>query len=225
MPRPTIPDRAGTVLDRARDVILEKGYRRATIADIAARAGVGKGAVYLDFASKEELLDALLARSMRDLAREVRDRAAASAEPVTLSAAFRFGLEALLGDRLLLALHLSDEDVLGDYVRTKGPERYRARMDWLGDYLVDLQRAGLLRGDLDPGAASLLMSVFGVGLANAAASLGGLPPERLAEAVSLMADLITAGWEEPASRTDPEAARRAHAALLDRLDAQIGADR
>ncbi|MER6990355.1 helix-turn-helix domain-containing protein [Saccharopolyspora hirsuta] len=222
MPRSTIPDRANVILDQAREIVLEKGYQRTTIAEIARRAGVGKGAVYLDFPSKEALLDALLVRSARSLTQAVRDRVDRSAQPVALSAVYRFGLEALLGDELMLACYLADDGVLGGYLREKGPQRYRPRMDWLADYVAELSRAGLLRADLDPGAASLMMSVFAVGLANASATVGALTGEQLGQAVELMAGLIAAGWEV-GDGADPAAAHRAHIRLLELLADQIGA--
>ncbi|PRX96715.1 TetR/AcrR family transcriptional regulator [Allonocardiopsis opalescens] len=222
MPRPTIPDRAEALLDHARAVILEQGYRRATVAAIARRAGVAKGAVYLDFPSKEALLDALLVRSMRRMAASVRERVAAHGEAVTLSAAFRYGAEALLGDELMLAFYLGDAEVLGDYVRAKGPERYRLRLDWLTEYVVELRGAGLLRTDLDPREASLLMSVFTVGLINAAGALGPLTAGQLGRTVELMGELIATGWERPGDPGSP-AVRRVYAALLDRLDEQLAA--
>jgi len=40
-------------------VFTEKGYRQATMDDVAKKVGVSKGALYLYFASKEELFDAL----------------------------------------------------------------------------------------------------------------------------------------------------------------------
>ncbi len=43
------------ILDSARQVFDEKGYRQATMDDIARKLGVSKGALYLYFASKEEL--------------------------------------------------------------------------------------------------------------------------------------------------------------------------
>ncbi|MDA3645439.1 TetR/AcrR family transcriptional regulator [Saccharopolyspora indica] len=221
MPRATIPDRANVILDQARAIVLEKGYQHTTIAEIARRAGVGKGAVYLDFPSKEALLDALLVRSARALTQVVRDRVDGSALPVSLSAVYRFGLEALLGDELMLACYLADDGALGGYLREKGPQRYRPRMEWLSDYVAELSRAGLLRADLDPAAASLVMSVFAVGLANASATVGALTGEQLGRAVELMAGLVSAGWEVGGDG-DPEAAHRAHSRLLDLLADQVG---
>ena len=48
--------RIGEILDAARQSFSERGYENATMADIAARAGVVEGSVYKYFASKRDLL-------------------------------------------------------------------------------------------------------------------------------------------------------------------------
>ncbi|MCK4452172.1 MAG: helix-turn-helix transcriptional regulator, partial [Anaerolineae bacterium] len=53
--------------ERRRDIILkvaaavfaEKGYQRATVKEIAARAGIAPGTIYLYFSSKREILSAV----------------------------------------------------------------------------------------------------------------------------------------------------------------------
>jgi AcrR family transcriptional regulator len=51
------PDvRRRQLLDAASEVILEKGFDAMTVSEVAARAGVGKGTVYLYFDSKTALL-------------------------------------------------------------------------------------------------------------------------------------------------------------------------
>ena len=47
------------ILTAANQVFGEKGYRQATMDDVAKKLGVSKGALYLYFASKEELFDAI----------------------------------------------------------------------------------------------------------------------------------------------------------------------
>lgn len=49
-----------SLLEASLDVFFEKGFAAAKIDDISARAGVSKGAVYLYFHSKQDLLEALL---------------------------------------------------------------------------------------------------------------------------------------------------------------------
>ena len=53
-------EREALVLRAAYDVLVEKGYYEATIDEIAAQVGISKGTVYLHFASKEELVVALV---------------------------------------------------------------------------------------------------------------------------------------------------------------------
>jgi len=52
--------RPAELLDAALDVFFEKGFAAARLEDIAARAGVSKGTVYLYFSSKEDVFDALI---------------------------------------------------------------------------------------------------------------------------------------------------------------------
>jgi len=47
------------ILDAAFETFAEKGFHRATVAEVAQRAHVGKGTVYLHFAGKEALLLAI----------------------------------------------------------------------------------------------------------------------------------------------------------------------
>ncbi|UOZ06145.1 TetR/AcrR family transcriptional regulator [Amycolatopsis sp. WQ 127309] len=66
-------ERAERILDAAAELLLRAGYRRTTIEDVAERAGVGKGTVYLHWKNREELFLAVLlresVRSIEDLVR------------------------------------------------------------------------------------------------------------------------------------------------------------
>jgi AcrR family transcriptional regulator len=52
--------RPAELLDAALDVFFEKGFAAARLEDIAARAGVSKGTLYLYFDGKEDIFDALI---------------------------------------------------------------------------------------------------------------------------------------------------------------------
>lgn len=53
-------EREELILKAAEEVLSEKGYYETSIDEIAARVGVAKGTVYLHFASKEDLVTAIL---------------------------------------------------------------------------------------------------------------------------------------------------------------------
>ena len=60
------------ILQAAASVIEEKGFQRASLDEIAARAGLTKGAVYSSFAGRDELFMAVLAENPLTLDPEVR---------------------------------------------------------------------------------------------------------------------------------------------------------
>lgn len=60
--------RPDEVLDAALDLFIERGFANTRVEDIAVRAGLSKGAVYLYFPSKEALLEGLVKRAMTPIA-------------------------------------------------------------------------------------------------------------------------------------------------------------
>jgi AcrR family transcriptional regulator len=71
--------RPDEILDAALVVFTDKGFEAARVDDIAARAGVSKGAVYLYFDSKEALLRGLIEREVAPAAARIRALADAGA--------------------------------------------------------------------------------------------------------------------------------------------------
>ncbi len=59
--------RMESILDAAEDVIADVGYAQATTNAIAAQAGMSPGSLYQFFRNKEEILEALFARYVRQL--------------------------------------------------------------------------------------------------------------------------------------------------------------
>jgi len=60
MARPAKPNRREDILNAARDEFVRNGFSDARMEDIAARAGISKASVYLQFASKEEVFRELV---------------------------------------------------------------------------------------------------------------------------------------------------------------------
>jgi len=59
------------ILDAAREEFFERGFHRPTVDDVAARAEVSKGTIYLYFESKEEILAHLLLEGLNLLLKEM----------------------------------------------------------------------------------------------------------------------------------------------------------
>jgi AcrR family transcriptional regulator len=64
-------DKRPRLVEAASAVFAEKGYASTRVADIAERAGVGKGTVYEYFSSKEELLFAVFEMTNAEISRRM----------------------------------------------------------------------------------------------------------------------------------------------------------
>lgn len=60
MPRPTVPTRRADILAAARGVFSQRGFAGTRMDDIAKVVGLSKAALYLQFASKDALFQALV---------------------------------------------------------------------------------------------------------------------------------------------------------------------
>lgn len=93
---PTSPSAA--ILDTAFRVFGMRGYRATRLEDVAAQAGMTKGAIYYHFESKEDLLRRAVEHRHQAIFAEIERRAAEEDAPV--SAKIRFVLRKLWGHML-----------------------------------------------------------------------------------------------------------------------------
>ncbi len=89
------------ILDAALDVFSERGFADARLDDVAARAGVAKGTVYLYVPSKEALFEELVRTGIAAPVQEMQARVLASDMPTEalLRMLFGFVLREVLGTR------------------------------------------------------------------------------------------------------------------------------
>jgi AcrR family transcriptional regulator len=74
-------ERERLILQATEELLLERGYHEMSIDDIAARVGIAKGTVYQHFASKDDLVLALVERGMRALLRNLDITLSSDAAP------------------------------------------------------------------------------------------------------------------------------------------------
>jgi AcrR family transcriptional regulator len=132
------------ILQAAAEVFTEDGLR-ATLDDVAARAGVGVGTVYRRFPDKEALVEALFTERL-DLLVGLAEQALTDPDPWTGLARFLEGAAAMMaGDRglrqiLMFATYGSDR-----------VDQARARMLPVVHALLERAKAaGAVRADLSP---------------------------------------------------------------------------
>lgn len=88
--------RPGEIVAAALDVFAEKGFAAAKLDEIAARAGVSKGALYLYFETKEELFRAVVREAVAPNIAAVRAMAEAFPGPFSALAPLILGRMAMI---------------------------------------------------------------------------------------------------------------------------------
>jgi AcrR family transcriptional regulator len=140
--------RGDRILDAAAELLLRFGYSRVTIDDVAQRAEVGKGTVYLHWRTREELFGAVLGRELAQALDEVAEGMVVHPASWQLHRLARALFLALGRRPLLIALVRSDPEVLGKFAGRHSAEHARRRAIPLGEYLGLLSAHGQLREDL-----------------------------------------------------------------------------
>jgi TetR/AcrR family fatty acid metabolism transcriptional regulator len=155
MARPRTEDKRKRILQAAVKVFARKGYFAARVSEIARKAGVADGTIYLYFKGKEDILVRLFDEVMAEQSEEMgRAIAALPTAPERLRAIAERHLR-LLGTNRDLAVVFQVELRQS----TQFMERFTA--SWLGDYLALItqtieqgQREGAFRADLNKKVAT-----------------------------------------------------------------------
>ena len=93
--------RRSLILKAAAKLFREHGYERTSVRQIAEALGMTSGSLFYHFATKEELLVAVMEGGVRDIMQSVRDGLAGETRlPERLLSMVRSHLKALLGPRL-----------------------------------------------------------------------------------------------------------------------------
>ena len=105
--------KAARLLASAGELLLSRGARGFTVADVAKRAHVGKGTVYLYWPTKEDLLIGLVGRGFLGLLDDLIQRIADDPHMARPSRFCPMMLEVATSQPLLAALQRHDDDLLG----------------------------------------------------------------------------------------------------------------
>jgi AcrR family transcriptional regulator len=177
-------DARSELLAAAAEVFAERGFRDASVDEIAARAGYSKGAVYWHFAGKDDLFFALMEERVDRPTREMIDllESAPPDQDMGPEASRRF-VELMQSERELLLLRHEywSQAVRDPKLRARYAKRQAKLRKALGKALVT--RVEHLGGPADPGMAERMATV-GMALAS------GLAQERLIDNRAVPDDLL-----------------------------------
>jgi len=146
--------------------VLQHGYDKTSVAEVARAAGVSKGGFYLSFASKDELIEELVLRESQAFQRTWAAVVLDHPRFGTVGAMYEAMLSALDERPLMTRIMRRDTQLLGRYLHRPGNifERMAAGQLSRGEALAVLQKAGAIRADVDADVAAHVINVIAFGL-------------------------------------------------------------
>lgn len=157
-------DRDQRILDAVADLVLRWGAKRVTVDEVARRAGIGKGTVYLHFESRTRMLGAVLMRESVMITDELITAIEQDPAAVLPAEQARLTLLATRGRPLILALRNRDRELLGELAHERAVQPL---WEWSRDIGRDCFRTlhdhGLIRNDLDPAEQELIFGAVQTG--------------------------------------------------------------
>ena len=148
------------ILKAAAELFADQGYQRTSIADVAKRVGMTKGAVYFHFKDKDDIAIAVVEANYQRwpaLLDEVKDL---DLDPLGMIGELLDRTARAFGDDIVVqaATRLQAERSL---IKTSLPQPYQGWIDRLTPLLTQAQEAGQVRADVSPDAlARVLVSTF-----------------------------------------------------------------
>ena len=205
--------RAG-ILTVAADLFRERGYRAATLDELARRVGIAKPTLYGYFPSKEELLAAIFHRTLSMFDRDLAAiRTSGEAPAAQLRRLIRFHVGAVIAERSFLAVFFSEEANLPRRL-SRAIRRRKARYDRTVRAIV---RDGVRSGSMRVANPRLLVFAL-LGMANWVYQW--YDPSGAWNADTIANDFIA--LVEPGYLVTPRSRHREIAEALKRIESDLG---
>ena len=150
-PRKNRGEKHSRILDAAIDVFAEKGFYTARIADVASRAGVADGTIYLYFKNKDELLLTIFEEKMSELIEGMQAAMQGETNPFNRLRIFaRFHFQQVQTHRTLAEVLQVELRLSNKFLKEYRPEKLWAYLGIFAGIVREGQECGMIRPELDP---------------------------------------------------------------------------
>lgn len=154
--------RLDAYLDAARDCILDVGWRRTTLTEVAKRAGVSRMTIYRAWSDMGSLLGDLMTREWVGIAAATRVAAVDTTTPAGIAAAALSTVRALRDNELFVRIVELDPDLMLPYLLSRRGRSQEALIEILAAEIESGQASGAIRaGDAVLMARSLTLAAHG----------------------------------------------------------------
>ena len=149
-------------LDAARDCILDVGWRRTTLTEVAKRAGVSRMTIYRAWPDMGSLLGDLMTREWVGIAAATQVAAADTTTPDGIAAAALSTVRALRDNELFVRIVELDPDLMLPYLLHRRGRSQEALVEILAAEIESGQAAGAIRSG-DPVLIARSLTLAGHG--------------------------------------------------------------
>ena len=207
---PVDTEREKRILSSASKLFVHYGFDKTTVSDIAREAGVSKGAIYLHFKSKEELLESLIVHELKVYAEKWLQLIEEDPDGGTIGGMYKNSLYALSASDFMAAIYRIDGRVLGNYLRKPGNffesfSEGKENSD-RSIFVSLMQEAGALRKDLDANVIARIMDIIAYGLVGINEIYPGNSSTTLEEVIEGIANIMDSALT-PENGGNPDAAK------------------
>jgi AcrR family transcriptional regulator len=153
------------VLDVAADIVANGGFDTLTVESLAEAAGLSRELLIEHFGSLQEALVLMLNREFTGIYVSMVDHIERDPDGGRLSRIYYYTLSAVYERPLARTLYTVDRDAMNSIMRSANSFKYIPGVGIRADLIETMQRAGMVRRDVDAGTVSHMLTIFSAGLA------------------------------------------------------------
>lgn len=207
-------EREERIFEAAIKLMSRYGYDKTTVDDIAREAGISKGAVYLHFRSKEDLVESLLLRESESMLNEVMRSLEADEKGLTIYTLYRYSMQSLMTHPFMKAMYARDQAVLGDFARRLAQLPMYNQANSFGSAFVEqFQEAGMIRRDLPSEAVAHILMAIRVGVLHLSDYLPTFDEDAFHRMGDVLASVLEQALAPPPDAVNPIDQQKGYEAL------------
>jgi TetR/AcrR family fatty acid metabolism transcriptional regulator len=144
-------DKYRKIISAATKVFAKNGFYKAKVSDIAKKAGIADGTIYIYFKHKDDILIALFEEKMQEVLDNMKKQISLESDPLKKIQRFAFFHLKLIEDNKDMAEIIQVElRQSGKFMKNYHNEKFVQYLDLIGNIIQEGKEKGLIRKDIIP---------------------------------------------------------------------------
>lgn len=145
-------DKYRKIISAATKVFAKNGFYKAKVSEIAKKAGIADGTIYIYFKHKDDILIALFEEKMQEVLDNMKKQISLESDPLKKIQRFAFLHLKLIEDNKDMAEIIQVElRQSGKFMKNYHNEKFVQYLDLIEDIIQEGKEKGLIRKDIIPG--------------------------------------------------------------------------